>query len=95
VVDELQIHQVPVVFGGGRRLFDVLPVRIEVEVVRVIDTPQATHIRYAVSERKSAGPMAIEKEEKEHCVDRRLMGTDRIRNMKAAAHGGPESYRFR
>ena len=39
--------------------------------------------------------MAIEKEEKEHCLDRHLMGTDRIRNMKAAAHGGPESYRFR
>ena len=49
VVEKLQIHQVPALFGGGRRLFDVLPVRIELEVVRVIDTPQATHIRYAVS----------------------------------------------
>jgi dihydrofolate reductase len=28
VLDELQIHQVPVLFGGGRRLFDELPVRI-------------------------------------------------------------------
>jgi dihydrofolate reductase len=48
VLDELQIHQVPVLFGGGRRLFEVLPARIELEVVRVIDTPQATHIRYRV-----------------------------------------------
>ena len=48
VLDELQIHQVPVLFGGGRRLFDVLPVRIELEIVRVIDTPEATHIRYRV-----------------------------------------------
>ena len=48
VLDELQIHQIPVLFGGGRRLFDVLPSRVELEVVRVIDTPDATHIRYRV-----------------------------------------------
>ena len=48
VLDELQIHQVPVLFGSGRRLFDVLPTRVELEIVRVIDTPEATHIRYRV-----------------------------------------------
>jgi dihydrofolate reductase len=48
VLDELQIHQIPVLFGSGRRLFDVLPARVELEVVRVIDTPDATHIRYRV-----------------------------------------------
>jgi dihydrofolate reductase len=48
VLDELQIHQVPVLFGSGRRLFDVLPTRVELEIVRVIDTPQATHIRYHI-----------------------------------------------
>jgi dihydrofolate reductase len=48
VLDELQIHQVPVLFGRGRRLFEVLPSRIELEIVRVIDTPEATHIRYRV-----------------------------------------------
>jgi dihydrofolate reductase len=48
VLDELQIDQVPVLFGAGLRLFDVLPERIELEIVRVIDTPQATHIRYRV-----------------------------------------------
>jgi dihydrofolate reductase len=48
VLDELQIHQIPVLFGGGRRLFEVLPSHIELEIVRVIDTPQATHIRYRV-----------------------------------------------
>ena len=49
VLDELQIHQVPVLFGGGRRLFDVLPARVELEIIRVIDTPEATHIRYRVA----------------------------------------------
>jgi dihydrofolate reductase len=48
VLDEIQIHQVPVLFAQGRRLFEVLPARIELEIVRVIDTPQATHIRYRV-----------------------------------------------
>ena len=47
-LDELQIHQIPVLLGAGRRLFDVLSSRIELEVVRVIDTPDATHIRYRV-----------------------------------------------
>lgn len=48
VLDELQIHQIPVLFGAGRRLFDLLPARIELEILRVIDTPDATHIRYRV-----------------------------------------------
>ena len=48
VLDELQIHQIPVLFGGGRRLFEVLPSRVELEIVLVIDTPEATHIRYRV-----------------------------------------------
>ena len=48
VLDELQIHQIPVLFGGGRRLFEVLPSRVELEIVRVIDTLEATHIRYRV-----------------------------------------------
>jgi dihydrofolate reductase len=48
VLDELQIHQIPVLFGGGRRLFEVLPSRVELEIVQVIDTPEATHIRYRV-----------------------------------------------
>jgi dihydrofolate reductase len=48
VLDELQVHQIPVLFGRGRRLFDALPSRLELEIVRVIDTPKATHIRYRV-----------------------------------------------
>ncbi|MFG1908060.1 dihydrofolate reductase family protein [Kribbella sp. NPDC048928] len=48
LLDELQLSQVPVLFGAGLRLFDVLPRRIELDIVRVIDTPQATHIRYRV-----------------------------------------------
>jgi dihydrofolate reductase len=48
VLDEIQIHLIPVLLGGGRRLFDVLPAEVELEIVRVIDTPEATHVRYRV-----------------------------------------------
>lgn len=48
VLDEVQIHQIPVLLGAGRRMFGVLPSRIELEILRVIDMPQATHIRYRV-----------------------------------------------
>ncbi|HVU23996.1 MAG TPA: hypothetical protein VHE13_07715 [Opitutus sp.] len=44
-LDELWIHQIPVLFGAGRRLFDILPSRIAQEIVRVIDAPEATHLR--------------------------------------------------
>lgn len=48
VLDELQINLIPVLLGAGRRLFDVLPSEVELDIVRVIDTPQATHLRYRV-----------------------------------------------
>lgn len=48
VLDEIQIHQIPVLFGGGKRLFEVLASRVELEIVRVVDTPDATHLRYRV-----------------------------------------------
>jgi dihydrofolate reductase len=48
VLDELQIHQIPVLLGQGLRMFDALPSPIELDVVRVIDTAEATHIRYRV-----------------------------------------------
>ena len=48
VLDEMQIHQIPVLLGAGRRMFDILPSRFELEIARVIDTPEATHIRYRV-----------------------------------------------
>jgi dihydrofolate reductase len=48
VLDEIQIHQIPVLLGERRRLFDVLPALIELDIRQVIDTPEATHIRYRV-----------------------------------------------
>jgi dihydrofolate reductase len=48
VLDELVISQIPVLFGQGRRLFDGLPNRIELDIIEVVDTPEATHLHYRV-----------------------------------------------
>jgi dihydrofolate reductase len=48
-LDEVQIHLVPVLLGGGRRLFDALgPDHIELEPVRILQGRDATHLRYRV-----------------------------------------------
>ncbi len=49
VLDELQIHLIPVLFGAGRRLFEHLGVdHIELEPIQIVDGPGATHLRYRV-----------------------------------------------
>ncbi|WP_433164432.1 dihydrofolate reductase family protein [Kribbella sp. CA-247076] len=45
-LDELEIHLVPVLLGAGRRLFDSHPA--ELELVRILEGRDATHLRYKV-----------------------------------------------
>jgi dihydrofolate reductase len=48
LVDEVRIHLVDVLLGGGRRLFDVLPGRVELERTGLGDTAGVTHLEYRV-----------------------------------------------
>ena len=53
LVDDLQLHVVPVLLGRGRRLFDNLPPRcVDLELIRALDGPGVLHLRYRV---RSAG----------------------------------------
>jgi dihydrofolate reductase len=50
VLDELELHVVPVLFGQGRRLFDGLPAeQIELERTRILEGENGvTHMHYRV-----------------------------------------------
>jgi dihydrofolate reductase len=49
VLDELEIHLIPVLLGQGRHLFDNLsPEHIELECTRVLEGDGATHMHYRV-----------------------------------------------
>ncbi|RBM04700.1 dihydrofolate reductase family protein [Streptomyces sp. PT12] len=49
LADEVSIHLVPVVFGGGTRLFGPLDGgHVHLEPVESVTTPAATHVRYRI-----------------------------------------------
>jgi len=49
VLDEIQIHLIPVLLGEGRRLFEHLgSEHIELEPIRVVEGTGVTHLRYRV-----------------------------------------------
>ena len=49
VLDEIEIHLIPVLFGQGRRLFEGLPAeQIELEPTRVLEGDGVTHLHYRV-----------------------------------------------
>jgi dihydrofolate reductase len=49
LVDEIDIHLVPVLFGSGTRMFEnINNEHIQLEPLEVINTPQARHLRYRI-----------------------------------------------
>ena len=47
LLDELQVHVAPILLGGGTRLFDGGG-PASLEIVRTVESPAVTHIRYRV-----------------------------------------------
>jgi dihydrofolate reductase len=55
LLDEMQIHLIPMLLGDGIRLFEDLgPDRIELRRASSIETPGATHFRFEVVKRSGA-----------------------------------------
>ncbi len=49
LVDEFQLHLVPVLLGRGTRLFDQIASEpIGLERLRIVESPNVTHIRFRV-----------------------------------------------
>lgn len=48
LLDELELHVVPVLLGGGRRLFGDSDDLVELELVRQLNGGDVLHLRYAV-----------------------------------------------
>jgi dihydrofolate reductase len=48
LVDEVILHQVPVLLGGGRRFFQALPDHVRLHLVEAVVAPGVTHLHYAV-----------------------------------------------
>ena len=48
LMDELELHVVPILLGGGARLFDGVGPDVTLELLRTIEAPGVTHLKYRV-----------------------------------------------
>ncbi len=48
LIDEVILHQVPVLLGGGRPFFQTLPGHVRLRLVSAVPAPGVTHLHYAV-----------------------------------------------
>jgi dihydrofolate reductase len=48
LLDELELHLVPIVLGGGARLFEGVAQGVRLEPMRMVEAPGVTHLKYRV-----------------------------------------------
>ena len=48
LVDELELHVVPILLGGGARLFDGVGPAVSLELLRAVEAPGVSHLKYRV-----------------------------------------------
>jgi dihydrofolate reductase len=49
LVDEMELHVVPQLLGGGERLFENVPASVKLDLVRTVIGDNVTHLKYKVS----------------------------------------------
>jgi dihydrofolate reductase len=55
LLDEVILHQVPVLLGDGRRFFGELPAHIGLSLVEAVPAPGVIHLRYRIEKGRRAG----------------------------------------
>ncbi|MBF6546781.1 dihydrofolate reductase family protein [Nocardia brasiliensis] len=48
LVDEVLLHQVPILLGGGRPFFQSLPAHVRLRLIEAVPAPGVTHLHYEV-----------------------------------------------
>jgi dihydrofolate reductase len=48
LVDELVLHQVPILLGSGRPYFQELPAHVRLQLIEAVPAPGVTHLHYQV-----------------------------------------------
>jgi dihydrofolate reductase len=48
LVDELVLHQVPILLGGGRPFFQELPEHVRLNLIEAVPAPGVTHLHYEI-----------------------------------------------
>jgi dihydrofolate reductase len=48
MLDELELHVAPIILGGGERLFAGVGREVKLELVRAVEAPGVTHLKYRV-----------------------------------------------
>jgi dihydrofolate reductase len=48
LLDELELHVVPLLLGGGERMFEGVGPDVKLELLRVVEAPGVTHLKYRV-----------------------------------------------
>lgn len=48
LVDEVILHQVPILLGGGRPFFQSLPEHVDLRLIEAVAAPGVTHLHYEV-----------------------------------------------
>jgi dihydrofolate reductase len=48
LLDEIELHVVPILLGGGSRLFASVRPDVNLEQIRVVEAPGVTHLKYRV-----------------------------------------------
>ena len=90
LLNELELHVVPVLLGDGARLFDdVEAAEVQLEQVRAVEAPGVTHLKYTVLTGRALaekpGALWSDRASKQQAPVRKLFFEQRVRVIRSAS----------